>query len=260
MKTLLQSMKIQKGSNNKIFKFADRNHLKKNFMKKIYELKLKHNELRKKFVIKHIKKLFNFAIHQNNKNTAGLKEILLSIPNHLFGQHRACGTWCVSSLNSRKRIQKFHSVVFKSPALHDDLKNVFQIYAKNAHKFCIIAMSQRNGCLSSVIVIHFPKNKNYKCLKQGDIRVRAGIIHFNAGYQSAVRVKHILKHSPGVNTKNFVRQADRQRLNEGQKRATREYKSRRSLQMTEREKRRMKTESIEGTNYEFAISYQQLCR
>lgn len=63
--------KIRKGSKKKIFKFADRNHLKKNFVKKLYEMKQKHREFNNKSVIKHIKKLFNFPFIRTKKILLG---------------------------------------------------------------------------------------------------------------------------------------------------------------------------------------------
>lgn len=61
--------RIKKGAAHKIFKFFDPNHLNKNFGKQIYELKksLRFNELKKKGVVKHIFKLFEYAVAQHKK-------------------------------------------------------------------------------------------------------------------------------------------------------------------------------------------------
>lgn len=186
-------------------------------------------------------------VHQNQKNTEGLKKTLIAIPEHLFGVHDKCGVWCASSRLSKIEYRKFHSITFKDKTLFKDLKTVFEAYAANAHKFCITAMSQRNECLNSVIVNHFPKNTNYSCTQQGDIRVRAEIMHFNAGYQSTIRVKNILNHSPGERTKKFTQRADVHRLNKARKQSSKEAKCRRNLLKTEREKSRILTEDFEGT-------------
>lgn len=240
---------IRKGNKKKIFKFADSNHLKKNFVSKLYDLKKKHREFKKKSTIVHIKKLFNFAVHQNKKNTEGLQNTLRSLPDHLFGDHNRCASWCSSSKLSKIEYRKFHAITFKDKILYKDLKNLFESYAANAHKFSITAMSQRNECLNSLIVHHFPKNKNFSCTQQGDIRVRAGVMHFNAGYESTVRVKNVLNHSPGVRTKKFAKNADRHRLKQTQRQATKSAKCRRSLLKIIREKIRVTAENSEGPTY-----------
>lgn len=116
--------KIRKGSKHKIFKFADRNHLGKNFMKKLYELRLKHAELRKKGVIKHIKQLFNFVVYQNERKTEALRDTLRAIPHHLFGSHKKCGLWCSSAKNSETDFKNFHAITFKSESLFADLSTL----------------------------------------------------------------------------------------------------------------------------------------
>lgn len=179
-----------------------------------------------------------------------MEKTLKSLPEHLFGIHNSCGIWCSSSRLSKNEFRKFHAITFKDKNLYKDLKNLFSTYAANAHKFSITAMSQRNECLNGLIVNHFPKNKNYSCSQQGDIRVRAGVMHFNAGYESTVRVKNVLNHSPGVHAKKFAKMADQHRLKQGKRQATREAKSRRSLLKTEREKRRIAIEDSESTTYD----------
>lgn len=92
--------KIRDNSNRTIYKLSDRNHVTNNFSKELYKLESAHRELKKQGVINHIKKCFTYALSQNKKQSQQLALALLSIPNHLFNEHKDCGTWC-STKNPR---------------------------------------------------------------------------------------------------------------------------------------------------------------
>lgn len=185
---------IRKNNPLKIFKFSDPNHLNKNFGKHVYGLRKsgKFKELNKSNVVKHIIKLFKYAVAQNKKNSAHLKEVLLSIPLHLFGNHMECRKWCTSWLKLQKashKVEKFHTVVLKNSELLKELTNLFTTYANNSQKFCMTATSQRNESFHNMVTRYYPKNKCYSRSNQGDIRVEMAVAHFNEGNKVILDVK-----------------------------------------------------------------------
>ncbi|KAK0181801.1 hypothetical protein PV327_004049 [Microctonus hyperodae] len=66
-------------------------------------------ELNKKVAILHIKKCFTYAVSQNKGKPADLAVNLNKIPDHVFGRHENCGTWCKST--SSQANESFNNIV-----------------------------------------------------------------------------------------------------------------------------------------------------
>lgn len=128
---------VRRGTVNTIFKFADSNHLKKNFSKELCSLDYK--ELKRKETMIHIKKCLSYAIAQNAGNAKNLANTLRNIPDHLFNSHENCGSWCNRKNGSNKR-----TIILKNNSLYNALSDLFKKYAANAQKFSIAASSQAN--------------------------------------------------------------------------------------------------------------------
>lgn len=109
--------KVREGRVGKIFKLSDNNHLKKNVSKNLYKLKTSHKSLGQKGLINHILELFTYAMSQNKKNANSLAQVFKSIPEHSFGKHENCGTWCFENSQSKKKDKKKHKFVLKDQKL-----------------------------------------------------------------------------------------------------------------------------------------------
>ena len=82
-------------------KICDNNHTKKNFISKLYELKKekKYKGLTP-MTIRHLKKLFSYAVDQNKENASQLQSTLKAIVPHVFGNKKTCHeSWCTMWLS-----------------------------------------------------------------------------------------------------------------------------------------------------------------
>ena len=158
---------ILHGSVHKIFKLSCRIHLGRNFVKGLYKLKKnkKYSVLGKKGVIAHLKKCFSYALAQNVGNTKKMKASLLSIRDHVYGQHENCGDWC-----HRDQLKK-GTITLKNHDLHSALYHHLSKYANNASKFSVAATSQSNENFNGVVAHRMPKGRSYSLSASGDYRV-----------------------------------------------------------------------------------------
>lgn len=100
---------VRNGHPLEIFKLADVNHLGKNFVKKLYQIKPMFSEMRRPHTTAHLEKCFKYAVSQNKGNEVMLAKTAMNIPNHVFGKHDACGDWCQED--------RSHKIQLKDPAL-----------------------------------------------------------------------------------------------------------------------------------------------
>lgn len=71
---------VRRGNSQKIFKLADRNHVRKHFTTELYNLQKSFKEMKKKDTIPHLKKCFSYCLAQNQGKTAELGTALRNIP------------------------------------------------------------------------------------------------------------------------------------------------------------------------------------
>lgn len=137
--------------NINIHKLADTNHLVKNFSNELYKLRRSHKQLNRKGVISHIKKCFSYAVRQNKGQSKTLANELKRIPDHLYGRHENCSSWC--------KPKSKHTVLLSDNDLHKKLVNFFDKYAANSHKFSISAASQINEAFNNIVAHKAKKNE-----------------------------------------------------------------------------------------------------
>lgn len=224
------------------YKLADTNHLIKNFSKEIFALAVKHKQLNRKGVIKHIvQKCFTYAVTQNKGQSKKLGEALKIIPDHLFGHHQNCGGWC--------KKEKKHTVSLSDELLYKDLVTLFHKYAANSEKFSVAASSQINESFNNIVAHKAPKNI---CLSKSaacDIRVADGVCTLNDGEKCVVNYKKSMKIPTGSFTESYVVASDRKRLKRKIKSKTIESKVRRLECKQNRENSRKANEQAEGVTY-----------
>ncbi|XP_024888392.1 uncharacterized protein LOC112465192, partial [Temnothorax curvispinosus] len=166
---------VRRGNDETIFKLADNNHLKKHFSKDLYELQKTFKEMKKRDVIPHLKKCFNYAVAQNKGKSVELASTLRTIPDHVFGKHENCGAWC-----------------------HRDSND-------------IAASSQANESLNNIMAHKAPKNRCYSLSESADFRWASAVCAKNDGQQYLPRVSAKLCISPGKHMESFAIMQDKQR-------------------------------------------------
>lgn len=132
-----------------LHKLADKNHLTKNFASELYKLRDKFKELNKKNAIAHIKKCFSYAVSQNKGDSQHLAKQLKQIPDHLFGLHENCDSWC----NKNRK----HAFQFSDENFFEALTELFNKYASHSHKFSIAASSQSNESFNNIVAHIAPR-------------------------------------------------------------------------------------------------------
>lgn len=242
---------VQEKSALKMFKLCDQNHLNKNFSKDLYKLQATYKELAKKGVIKHLKKLFSYAIAANKKESSDIARALQNIPDHVYGKHENCGNWCSSNPNAAdSRKKKCHTITLKNPELYKKLQDMFSNYAGNARKFSISASSQRNETLNGLVTRFAPKNKSYSTSESADFRVSLAVLHFNEGSACILQIKELLKLDPGEHTEKFAKVKDAKRVKKSEKNKVLTTKARRNVLKQNRENLRKNLERKEGPTYQ----------
>lgn len=138
---------IQAAASHMIIKQSDMNHTKKGVGNLLYELRTKaaadpDHELDND-MIKHFKRCFSYAVHQNVGNLENMQAALKNIPSHAYGNHENCGSWCKASQ------ENYVSTLIKNPELFKELKKIFDKLADNASKFLMAASTQINESLNN---------------------------------------------------------------------------------------------------------------
>jgi len=210
-------------------------------------LKTEFKEIQKTNAILHLKKCFGYALAQNEGNITKLASTLRCIPDHFFNRHENCGIWCHRNSENHSKKQK---IIFKNPALYDQLTTMFSKYAKNAHKFSIAASSQANESFNNIMAHKAPKNICYSRSESCCYRLASAVCTKNDGESYLTDVEKKLLLSPGKHTKFFASQLDKIRKKRSLKSKLPSTKYRRNLLVRERENLRKKNESSEGVQYQ----------
>lgn len=202
---------VRRGNNETIFKLTDNNHLKKHFSKDLYELQHTFKEMKKRDVIPHLKKCFNYAVAQNRGKSVELASTLRTIPDHVFGKHEKCGTWYYRDSNDITNTQK-QTILLKDSKLHTALCAIFSKYADNSAKFSVVPSSQANESLNNIMAHKAPKNKCYSLSESADFRWASAVCTKNDGQQYLSYVIAKLCVSPGKHTESFAIKQDKVRV------------------------------------------------
>lgn len=245
------------GLKETIYKLADRNHVKKNFSKKLYKLKERFEELNKVGLINHIKKCFTYAMSQSKGNSKKLSETLRAIPNHLYGKHKDnCGSWC-SEISEKDPEKRSHRFTISDDGLFVELQNLFEAYAapENAKKYCVNASSQGNEAVNNIFAHQLPKIKCYNKSASSDFRVATGVCVKNIGPTFATLVKKQLGVTTSKNADEFFEKVSRKRIKALEGSKTIQKKKRRKQLDETKESNRKRPEKNEGTTYQSNVAF-----
>ena len=85
--------RVRMETNLQLEKVSDKNHVRKNATKKLYDLAEQHRSLTTK-VIQAVTKNFNYMLGQNHGNEENVSNGLKAVVEHMFGNHSYCQNWC----------------------------------------------------------------------------------------------------------------------------------------------------------------------
>ncbi|XP_034935711.1 uncharacterized protein [Chelonus insularis] len=241
---------VRKNSAHSIVKFADYNHLRKHFVSDLYSLKNKYREMAHKSVIPHLKKCFGYAVAQNKGQTAKLASTLRSIPDHVYGRHENCDSWCHRDSADSNNNTESQTILLHNPELFKELSTIFQKYANNASKFSTGASSQSNESFHNMVAHKNPKKDCHSLSEASDFRIASAVCTKNEGNLYLSKVEKQLNMSPGKRTASFSSQLDEKRLKRAKTASLPKTKLRRVHLRQQRVDLRKKNEKSEGTMYE----------
>lgn len=226
-----------------IVKWSDVNHLKKSLGNKLYELKKAHPQLTET-VIKSVQKNFAYAMTQNKADPEGLGKSLSAVPQHMFGNHDGCGSWC-GYLKDKENYQHRNLPRGKdltSPALKSALEDLFRSYSENSSKLAMQGSSQVNENFNMMVASKAPKSKHYSGSESLEQRVAAAVCEKNIGPSYLPAVCESAALSPGTHTSEHAEKQEKRKIKSQQRRQSVQYKKRR-LEM--KSARRSATQSSE---------------
>jgi hypothetical protein len=178
--------KVRNELDANIEKGSDRNHTIKNFTNSLYALQ-KEKKLQRVFstkTINHVKKCFAIAIAKNKNNSTELKQNLLAIPGHLFGNHNNCTiAWCNYLKDPENYVPKYlpYCKYLSNQDLYHGLSSIFSVYADKSDRLSTLGSTQSNESFNSMVSLKNPKNKFYSGSESTSTRVAAAVCQKNLG-------------------------------------------------------------------------------
>ncbi|XP_061193563.1 uncharacterized protein LOC133201777 [Saccostrea echinata] len=176
--------RARKKCDQTITKFSDRNHLKKTFSNKLYDLQRvkKYQQLRGK-TITHLKKCFSYVLAQHQKKPEELKKSLLCIIPHMYGDHLACPSWCKYKRNPANYIPRNlpYSRYLTCLELKKDLEAIIQTYAQQAEKLSDLGSTQACESFNHIVASKHPKNLYLSGSESTSFRIAAAVAQKNIG-------------------------------------------------------------------------------
>lgn len=169
---------------------SDKNHVKKNIVKRLYELRSKHKELSIK-VVNAISKNFSYMVSQNKGNVSGIENGLKALVGHLFGDHECCSSsWC--GYQRDKAYQHSNHPYGKDLTSQDLKKDLEKLFLGNlmiqAKKLANLSSSQANESFNNTIASKAPKAKHYSASASLSYRVGTAVLQKNEGYSYVSKV------------------------------------------------------------------------
>ncbi|XP_063400480.1 uncharacterized protein LOC134685041 isoform X2 [Mytilus trossulus] len=237
-----------------ITKVSDSNHVKKLLGNSLYEIRKKHKTLTIK-VIQYLQRCFNYILAQGKGNPDMIKESILALSGHPFGQHERCNnTWCRFLDNPN---EKFNSLPHGKPltdgALQNDLKSVFTKYAENSGKLSSLGSTQANESFNRIVASKAPKQQHYSSSGSLNYRIAACVAQKNEGNKYILDVNKNMSVSPGYYTLRLAVLRDIQHRKRKAIANTYRFKQRRRNLKSTRHQKLATREVREGVTYSSGI-------
>ncbi|XP_076071750.1 uncharacterized protein LOC143043225 [Mytilus galloprovincialis] len=241
---------------SKMIKTSDRNHVKKNVIKKLYAIKSQHKQL-SDMVMNSILKNFSFMIDQNKGDVEGMENGLKAIVEHMYGDHAHCNrSWCgfLKEGDKYKHSNLPHGKDLTSDSLRSDLEKIFLgNESVNPRKLASLSSSQANENFNNMLAAKAPKAKHYSSSASLGYRVDSSILQKNEGYAYVSEVHASMGLSPGEETIKRSSKINMKRKKTKEKAKTKEAKRRRFFLKQTRTSKTASKEIREGKTYESEI-------
>ena len=165
----------------------DYNHVKKSITKKLYKLRneQKFKQLNPK-IIGYFGRCFGYCLKQNKSDKLAIKNGLLSIVPHSFGDHLKCSEWC----RYKRDPDLFMFRSFPSgkpltdPRLKEELSKIFAEYPKSEilERLACFSSTQANESFNQLVSTKSHKACHYNGSAGLSFRVAASVNQKNEGY------------------------------------------------------------------------------
>ena len=219
--------------NTKIEKESDKNHVRKNITKKLFNLQKLHKSLTQKVIIA-VSKNFNYMLQQNHGKPENITTGLKAVVEHMFGNHTYCQEWCGFIKNSEnyKHANLPYGKDLTYESLHKSLSKPFT--SLNANKLAFLSSTQANESFNNTVACKAPKAKHYSDSSSLQFRLCAGVSQKNEGYGYIASVHKDAELSPGISAKKCSLELEKQKKWMKKNQSTVLFKRRRLMLKAER--------------------------
>ncbi|CAG2186089.1 unnamed protein product [Mytilus edulis] len=236
-------------------KWSDINHSRKSVGNSMYNtLQKKHKSLTTT-VIKYFQKCFSYAISQNKNQENALKETLISIVPHAFGQHEKCGNWCKADNDNFSFKSLPGGKALSGDDLYNDLYIVFETMSNNSHKLAPGGSTKDVESLNGIFASKAPKRICYSASESLKNRVSATVAQKNIGYHYISELHLEAGLSPNKITKKQSECLSKERKRQLIYNQQPEVKRRKIKTNNEKKTEIAKKEKVEGTTYKSDVGF-----
>lgn len=130
-----------------------------------------------------------------------LKENLLAIPHHLYGNHCTCHVkWCRYLQNEETYTPKHlpYGKYVTDSNLFQDLQQLFTSYANQSEKLSLLESTQHNENFNHVVSRKTPKNNFYSGSESTSVIVASAVCEKNIGAPYVLQVNSYKKVVPFI--------------------------------------------------------------
>ena len=245
--------RIRAEAGHEVEKWSDLNHLKNCVTNAIWKLNKKFPKDLCTENISYLVRCFSYGVRQNKGDPVKLKDAILNIVPHAFGDHHSCGQWCGHVKNPDSYKHKTLSADFTNESLREELTKTFKVFAENAEKIARCASTKDNENFNHMIASKAPKSRHYSSSKSLEARVLCAASQKNMGHDYVCDLNKSMGVSPGKMTEVQALRTARKRKRTLDMKNTQSYKRKRLL-AKQTNKRKEQTASIkEGVTYKSGV-------
>lgn len=245
---------ILKEFNGEVARASDIMHTQKILSKSLYKFMPEFKVLTTQ-VIEYFVATLGTIVKKNKGQVAELETSLRNVPDHVFGNHNGCGTWCTGKENPELYRSKHITCnlgTVGSP-LYDRLVYIFERLACHADRLAPCGSTQQNESVNNIVRSKANKANHYGGSDSLTYRVHAAVCQKNIGVTYVSNVLEELGESPLSGNYKACLQDKRQ--HEAEERKKPEYKTKRKLNYKTRQQRTRLTENREGESYRPGLGF-----
>ena len=213
-------------------------------------------------VIDYLQKCFSYCLSQNKGDPEKMRNSLVAIVPHAFGDHKTCKenklNWCkwLEDPDNVSHNDLPNGKDLKGENLKANLTNLFEVYSSDTviNKLVENASSQSNESFHSTAGSKVPKIRFYGGSESADQRIAAAVAQTNIGKQYLLDTLHCVDIEPGQITEQKVTLIDYEREATQKRKSSIEFKKQRRLNYLKRKSRNKAASNREGISYESGIA------